>query len=78
MDWERVVGRNVKRLRLERGLTQEEVAHRVGIVNSYFGEIERGRRHPTLAVLGRIADALDVQLEQLLQRDGSNPTNKHT
>lgn len=66
MGWEQVVGRNIRRLRLERGLSQEEVAHRVGIVSSYFGEIERGRRNPTLRVLGGIADALNVPLPRLL------------
>ena len=67
MQWERLVGQNIRRLRLERQLSQEEVAHRVGIVTSYFGEIERGRRNPTIRVLGRIADALDVSLGRLVE-----------
>lgn len=67
MGWEHVVGGNIRQLRLERGLSQEEVAHRVGIVTSYFGQIERGRRNPTIGVMGRIADALDVPLVRLLQ-----------
>jgi transcriptional regulator with XRE-family HTH domain len=69
MGWEKVVGLNIRRLRLERGLSQEEVAHRVGIDTSYFGQIERGRRNPTIGVLGRVAEALDVQLVRLLDRD---------
>jgi transcriptional regulator with XRE-family HTH domain len=66
MQWERQVGRNIRRLRLERHLSQEEVAHRVGIVTSYYGEIERGRRNPTIRVLGKIADVLGVQLAMLV------------
>jgi transcriptional regulator with XRE-family HTH domain len=69
MHWEQIVGRNIKKWRLERGLSQEEVAHRVGIVSSYYGQIERGRRNPTIGVLGRVADALDVPLVRLLDRD---------
>jgi transcriptional regulator with XRE-family HTH domain len=69
MRWELIVGANIKKWRLERGLSQEEVAHRVGIVSSYFGEIERGRRNPTIGVLGRVAEALDVPLVRLLDGD---------
>ena len=69
MRWEQIVGINIRRWRLERGLSQEEVAHRVGIDTSYFGQVERGRRNPTIAVLGRIADALSVPLARFLDRD---------
>jgi transcriptional regulator with XRE-family HTH domain len=69
MRWEQIVGGNIRKWRLERGLSQEEVAHRVGIASSYFGQIERGRRNPTIGVLGRVADALDVPLVKLLDRD---------
>jgi transcriptional regulator with XRE-family HTH domain len=68
MRWEEVVGINIKRWRLERGLSQEDVAHRVGIDLSYFGQIERGKRNPTIAVLGRIADALDTPLVRFLDQ----------
>jgi transcriptional regulator with XRE-family HTH domain len=68
MRWEEVVGINIKRWRLERGLSQEDVAHRVGIDLSYFGQIERGKRNPTIAVLGRIADALDAPLVRFLDQ----------
>jgi len=70
MDWARVVGGNIRRLRTERGLSQEEVAHRVGVVTTYLGQIERGRRNPTIGVLARIANALDVRLVELIN-DGT-------
>ena len=69
MRWEQVVGINIRRIRTERELSQEEVAYRVGIDVSYLGQIERGRRNPTIGVLGRIADALGVPLAGLLERD---------
>ena len=69
MRWEQVVGINIRRIRTERELSQEEVAYRVGIDVSYLGQIERGRRNPTIGVLGRIADALSVPLVGLLKHD---------
>ena len=60
MRWEQIVGINIRRIRTERELSQEEVAYRVGIDVSYLGQIERGRRNPTIGVLGRIADALSA------------------
>lgn len=59
---------NIRQVRLHRDVSQEEVAHRVGIDVGYFGQIERGKRNPTIAVLGRIADALGVPLARLIKR----------
>lgn len=58
MEWGRIVGANVRRIRVERGLTQEQLAHDAGIDLTYLGGIERGRRNPSVEVLGRIAKAL--------------------
>jgi len=58
MDWRAVVGANVRRIRLERGLTQEKLAFEAKLDLTYIGGIERGRRNPTVVVLGRIAEAL--------------------
>ena len=66
MDWGKVVGSNVRRLRIERKLTQEQLAHEAGIDLTYVGGIERGRRNPSVKVLGQIADALSVHPRELL------------
>lgn len=66
MDWGKVVGSNVRRLRIERKLTQEQLAHEAGIDLTYVGGIERGRRNPSVKVLGQIADALGVHPRELL------------
>ena len=66
MRWEQIVGINIRRIRTERELSQEEVAYRVGIDVSYLGQIER---NPTIGVLGRIADALSAPLVDLLKHD---------
>lgn len=58
MDWRVVVGGNVRRLRQERGLTQEQLAFEAQIDLTYVGGIERGKRNPSLLVIARIAEAL--------------------
>jgi transcriptional regulator with XRE-family HTH domain len=65
-DWKAVLGRNVRRLRQQKGLTQEELAFEAEIDLTYMGAIERGRRNPSLLVMARIAAALSVPLPKLL------------
>lgn len=66
MDWRLIVGENVRRLRLERELTQEQLAFEAQIDLTYLGGIERGRRNPSLMVMVRIAASLDVGLADLV------------
>jgi transcriptional regulator with XRE-family HTH domain len=65
-DWRAIVGRNVRRLRQQRGMTQEQLAFEAEIDLTYVGGIERGKRNPSLLVMARIAKALSVQLTKLL------------
>lgn len=60
MDMRRLVGDNVRRLRLERGLTQEQFAASSGFTQQYISDLERGRRNPTVVSLLELAQALDV------------------
>ena len=66
-DWRGIFGRNVRRLRQQKGLTQEELAFEAEIDLTYMGGIERGKRNPSLLVMARIADALSVALPKLLE-----------
>lgn len=66
MDWKAIVGGNVRRLRIERGLTQEQLAFEAGIDLTYEGGIERGKRNPSLLVIVRVANALGVSPSDLL------------
>jgi len=66
MDWRAVVGGNVRRLRLVRGLTQEQLAFEAKIDLTYVGGIERGVRNPSLLVMVRVAAALAVEPSALL------------
>ena len=59
-------GENVRRVRLERGMTIEALADEVGLAYTYVGQIERGSRNPTLDVVERMAMALSVEPLALL------------
>ncbi len=69
MRWEAIVGRNVKRLRQAKKLTQEALAHAADIDTRYVGGIERGQENPSVAVLGRLACALGVHPAALLAEE---------
>ena len=60
-------GAVVRRLREEKGLTQEELAERAGISATYVGFIERGDNVPTLTIVIQIASALRVRPSDLLR-----------
>ncbi len=61
-------GENVRKARRAKGITLEALAHDVGLAYSYVGELERGRRNPTLNVVERIAAALDSDPIELLDK----------
>ena len=60
-DLKEIVAINVRRLRHDRGWTQEDLADRVGLSARYVGQIERAQASMTITVLGRIANALEVE-----------------
>jgi len=62
-----IFGANVRRARLARGMTLEAMAHEVGLAYSYVGQIERGRKNPTLGVVERIAGVLKADPLELLK-----------
>ncbi len=59
-------GSKVKKLRLERGWTQEELARRADLHRTYIGSIERHERNVSLVNLEKIANALGVDIKELL------------
>ena len=66
MDVRRRLGLNVKVLRAERGLSQEELAFESRLHRTYISGVERGIRNPTVTVVKKIADALKVPASWLL------------
>jgi len=69
MDMRRLVGRNVKRYRLEKGLTQEQFAERSGFSQQYVSELERGQSNPTVVTLFELASALGISHVALVEPD---------
>lgn len=55
--WERFAGETLRQVRTERRLSQRELARRAGVTPATISDIERGRRQPTLPLLGRIVTA---------------------
>ena len=58
-------GDRVRELRQAAGVSQEELAHKVGVHRTYLGGIERGERNPSLKNIAAIAEALGVSLSRL-------------
>ncbi|MGX1747162.1 MULTISPECIES: helix-turn-helix domain-containing protein [unclassified Brevundimonas] len=61
------LGQAVRGLRVEAGLTQEELAFRSGMKRSYLSDLERGARNPTVRAQSRLAKALNVPPTRLLE-----------
>jgi len=57
---------NVKRLRLAKGITQEELAFLADIDRTYASQIERAKANPSLGIICAVADALGTTYEKLL------------
>jgi transcriptional regulator with XRE-family HTH domain len=67
MDIRAQLGETVRKLRLARGLSLEELAFRAGMDYTYVSGIERGLRNPSLAVLIDLSRALEVHPADLLR-----------
>ena len=66
MDIRQCLGRNLRRRREAKGLSQEKFAFEAQIHRTYISDIERGARNPTIAIVQRLADALGVTVSELL------------
>jgi transcriptional regulator with XRE-family HTH domain len=73
MDMRRLVGRNVKRFREKKGLTQEQFAEISGFSQQYISSLERGRRNPTVITLYELSVALGVSHLDLVRPMKARP-----
>jgi transcriptional regulator with XRE-family HTH domain len=67
MDVRQLVGQNVRKLRLDRDMSQEAVAELMGVDRAYVSALELGHRNPTIITLWQVAEALDVDLRELVE-----------
>ena len=61
-----ILATNVRDLRHEMGLSQEELAHISGLHRTYIGSVERSERNVTLSTLEALSEALNVTVPELL------------
>ena len=61
---------NLRRLRVAAGLSQERLAADAGIDRAYLGGLENRRENPTVDLLDRVADHLEIQLSELFVEPG--------
>ena len=61
-------GRNLRRRRIHRQLSQEKLAEISGLHRTYISGLERGIRNPSISIVARLADALKIEPSELLDR----------
>ncbi|MBE1237558.1 helix-turn-helix transcriptional regulator [Phaeovibrio sulfidiphilus] len=69
-DIRRVVGTNIRSLRLEAGLAQDVLATRMGVDQAYVSKLEAGKRNPTITTISYAARALGVEVSTLFLTEG--------
>jgi transcriptional regulator with XRE-family HTH domain len=67
MDLREVFATNLRRLRHEKGLSQDDLAYEAEISRSYLAQLERGAYHASLKIIGRLAEALGVEPAEFLR-----------
>lgn len=75
-DKKNLLGRRIRDIRKAKGWTQEELGSRADISYKFIGEIERGQQNPSFDTLVKIADALEVELYELLRFEEGIPSRK--
>lgn len=68
-DVRRLVGQNVKRLRIAAGISQAKLAERMGVDRAYVSGLELGQRNPTVVTLWHVGEALGVKLRSFFEEE---------
>ena len=61
------LGRNLKRIRKEKGISQGDIVRSLGMDRAFISNIENGKTNPTLATITKLAKALGVSVDELLK-----------
>src|SRR5450432_3249868 len=69
-----IVGANLRRLRMKRGLSLERMAKASGVSRAMLGQIELGHSTPTISIVWKIARALDVSFSTLITARSASRT----
>jgi transcriptional regulator with XRE-family HTH domain len=68
MDLRDVFAANLRRLRHEKGLSQDDLAYEAEVSRSYLSQLEKGAFYASLKIIGRLDEALRVEPAELLKR----------
>ena len=68
MDIKKKIGEKIKNLRLEKGWSQEKLALTADLDRTYIPSIEKGNRNVSITVIEKIANALNVEIIELLKK----------
>lgn len=68
MDLRDTFAANLRRLRNEKGLAQDDLAYDAKMSRSYLSKLEKGAFYASLQIIGRLADALGVEPAEFLKR----------
>lgn len=63
----KLLGERIRDLRKSQSLTQQELGEKAALSGQFIGEIERGNQNPSIKVLLKIAEVLDIELLELFQ-----------
>ena len=63
------IGKNIRRFRVAKGMTQQQLADKLYVTRSTLSNYENGRRHPNLIIAILIADFFQVSLDELAGRE---------
>lgn len=67
-DIAKVVGERIRVYRNRAGYSQEELAEKAGLHNTYIGQLERGEKNATLESIEKVSRALEIPLEILMEK----------
>jgi len=76
MDWRQVVANNLRRIRRERGFSQESLATDAGVNRTYISKLEKGSTWIGLEILVKISKVLQAEPADFLQRPARKATKK--
>jgi transcriptional regulator with XRE-family HTH domain len=67
MDLRQIFAANLRRIRHERGFSQEELAYEAEVNRTYMSKLEKGASYPGLEIIGKLAKVLEVEAFELLR-----------
>jgi transcriptional regulator with XRE-family HTH domain len=67
MDLREVFAGNLRRLRHAKGMSQDDLAYEAQISRSYLSQLEKGAFYASLRIIGKLAEALDIEPAELLK-----------